>query len=569
MLSWLQVKQFAIVERIELELQAGLSVITGETGAGKSIIINALAMVLGQRADAAMVKHGHARAEISASFDIHAQPSILKLLASLDLDDEQECQLRRVINADSGSKAYVNGRMVTASTLRTIGQQLVDIHGQHEHQSLLRPETQRELLDRYAGISAQVGELGQCHQALSEHIHKLAQLRTTADSAKEKLEFLNFQYEELDRFAPKENEWKSLHKNHQRMHHQADIATSIQTAELALFGDSNDSASKQLGIAVQALEKANAFAPELKELASMLSEAQTLIQESETGLRAVSESAVLDEAALEALESRYAETMELARKHRVEPQALYATYQSLSAQLELAQHPEANEKKLAAQIDKQSARYRKLAGVVSLQRKKYADKLSSDITRAMQTLAMEGGEFYIELTKTEQPFKPLQDIELGGIGSQTGLERVAFEVSTNLGMPKMPLAKVASGGELSRISLALQLILSDLATVNTLIFDEVDVGVGGKTAAIIGKMLAQLAKNRQILCITHLPQVAAHGTQHFRVNKQTAQAQNSVHFSLAALSSEEKIAEIGRMVGGESLTDESLAHARTLIENSS
>jgi len=567
-LTWLQIKHFAIADYIELDLVDGLSVITGETGAGKSIIINALSLVLGQRADASVVKHGQQRAEIQANFDISACEPARVLLAELDLDEGGECQLRRVINAESGSKAYINGRMVTAGILRQVGEYLLDIHGQHEHQSLLRADTQRELLDKYSGIGEQVRNLQTCYHTLTQTLARLEKLRDDSASAHEKLDFLQYQVDELAQFAPLQNEWPVLYANHQRIHHQAELATSVQNAEQALFGNdaSPSSVSSQLALAISELEKAQTIDPDLKDISELLLEAQTLVVESESSLRHAGESIAFDENELQSIEQRYAAYMDLARKHRIEPEQVYETYQNLLSQLEMAENPELSEQALLDEIHTLGEQYRKLAKTISSKRAEHARKLSDAVSDAMQTLAMEGGEFEVVLQSVAPALNHSgNESRLAGIGRETGNEKISFEVSTNTGMPSLALARVASGGELSRISLAIQLILSDLATVNSLVFDEVDVGVGGKTAAIIGKMLAQLAKKRQILCITHLPQVAAFGSQHYRVNKYQGE---QVQLNIKALDESGKITEIARMVGGENVTEESLAHARSLIVDS-
>ncbi len=568
MLTWLQIKHFAIADYIELDLVEGLSVITGETGAGKSIIINALSLALGRRADASVVMHGRQRAEIQANFDISACEPVRVLLTELDLDEEGECQLRRVINAESGSKAYINGRMVTAGILRQVGEYLLDIHGQHEHQSLLRADTQRELLDKYAGIGEQVRHLQSCYHTLAQTLARLEKLRDDSASAHKKLEFLQYQVDELAQFAPLQDEWPELYANHQRIHHQAELATSVQNTEQALFGNdaSPSSVSSQLALAISELEKAQAIDPDLKDISELLLEAQTLVVESETSLRHAGESIAFDENKLQSIEQRYAAYMDLSRKHRIEPEQVYEIYHDLLSQLEMAENPELSEQTLLDEIHTLGEQYRKLAKTISSKRTEHAQKLSEAVSDAMQTLAMEGGKFEVVLQPVISVLNP------GGnesrhteIGRETGNEQISFEVSTNPGMPRLALARVASGGELSRISLAMQLILSDLATVNSLVFDEVDVGVGGKTAAIIGKMLAQLAGKRQIICITHLPQVAAFGSQHYRVSKQQGE---QVQLNIEALDESGKITEIARMVGGEIVTDESLAHARSLLAGS-
>ena len=568
MLTWLQIKHFAIADFIELDFRDGLSVLTGETGAGKSIIINALGLVLGQRADASVVKHGHQRAEIQANFDISDNQPTKALLEELALDENNECQLRRAIDVESGSKAYINGRMVTASVLRKVGEQLVDIHGQHEHQSLLRADTQRELLDKFADISQQVSNLQSHYHELQQRVVQLEKLRADSASAHEKLDFLQYQVDELNHFAPAADEWTTLYVKHQRIHHQAELANSVQIAEQALYGNETrqSSVSSQLGLALSELENAQAIDPGLKDISELLLEAQTLVVESENGLRLAGESVAFDKNELESVEQRYAAYMDFSRKHRIEPEQLHDTHQNLLSQLKMAENPEQSEQDLLDTIRALATQYTELSKKISRKRKQHARKLSDAVSKSMQTLAMEGGKFEVILRVVSPPLNISGcETELAEIGRETGCEQISFEVSTNTGMPSLPLARVASGGELSRISLAMQLILSDLATVNSLVFDEVDVGVGGKTAAIIGKMLAQLAQTRQIFCITHLPQVAAYGTQHYHVNKQQGK---QVDLSIEELDDEAKVTEIARMVGGENVTKESLAHARSLLGDS-
>lgn len=536
-------------------------------------MIRALGMVLGQRADSGMVKHGRQRADILADFDISSHQAVKNLLKELDIDDQGECLLRRVINAESGSKAYVNGHMVTAGIMRRIGEQLLDIHGQHEHQSLLRNEVQQNMLDKYAGLSDQVAQLQRIYADLHTAINTLETLRAEADAAHEKLAFLSYQVDELEQFSPQENEWESLYSRHQKIHHQAELGASVQAAEQWLFGSLSDSggASAQLGRAIVELEKAQDIDPALKDIGNLLNEAQTLLNESELSLRQASESLTLDKAELDQIEQRYSGYLDYARKHRVEPQQLFSCYVSLSTRLQAAQNPERSEQALLKNISELAQAYQQLAEQISGRRNRAADILSREISASMQSLAMEGGAFTIKLEAVDSMPCPegLHD-RFASVGRDFGNEKVRFEVSTNAGMPEQALSKVASGGELSRISLAIQLILSDLASVETLVFDEVDVGVGGKTAAVIGRMLAQLASSRQIICITHLPQVAAFGSSHFHVNKShlNKQRKKQVTLSIDELDDKGKINEIARMVGGESITEESLAHAQKLIGSS-
>lgn len=566
MLNWLQIRHFAIANQIELEPGSGLNVITGETGAGKSIAIRALSQVLGQRADSSMVRHGCQRAEIEAGFTVDDNPAALELLRSLELDEDGECLLRRVISADSGSKAYINGRIVTATVLRQVGETLLDIHGQHEHQSLLHRDTQRTLLDRFAGISDQVQALQNNYHSLRESVTRLHALRSESAAAQEKLDFLKYQVNELEQFAPAPDEWAELHAAHQRIHHRADLVAALQTAEQCLFGEDMQglSADSQLGAALGALERVGEFDPDIAELGRLVSEARTLVEETRDGLRSAAESSAFDEQELAAIEQRYDTHIDLARKHRVDPEHLFEHYQRLCKDLDQVENPERSEQRLLEEINAAASTCREFAGRISGRRREAARRLSAGVSGSMQKLAMEGGTFSVAL-KPEAGNLAVEGLEqqLAGIGLDTGNESVVFEVSTNAGMPSLPLARVASGGELSRISLAIQLILADPNNAKTLVFDEVDVGVGGKTAAVIGKMLSQLAESRQILCITHLPQVAAFGNRHFQVEKRQG---DQVDLTVRPLDEAGRIQEIARMVGGEHASEESLAHAQSLLQ---
>lgn len=558
MLERIELRNFAIAQHVSAELGDGLTVITGETGAGKSIMMDALALVLGERADSNIVRHGEARAEIEAEFDIRALPKAQKWLTEHDLDDGGLCVLRRIIPADRPSKASINGRSAPATLLRELGEQLVDIHSQHEHQSLLRADTQRELLDRYAGVSNEVRQLATIHDDLSALKTQLARLKHGAQESRDRLELLDFQIQELEAFSPGEQEWTSLAAQHKKIHYLAELNEAVAQALAAIDNDSGQSSGQAASRALlhssqQRLLAASQFAPELEPAVKLLDEIDILLGETQQALAKVAESAELDPAELREIEARYSAFHELSRKHRVEPAQLFSTLAQLLAEKAALSHPEQEEARLKEVIASKQAEYDQLAAQITRQREPAAAQLSEAITALMQSLAMEGGFFQISLTS--DPDTP---------GGRTGRETISFEVSTNRGMPAQAIGKIASGGELSRISLAIQVVVSDLATVPTLVFDEVDVGVGGKTAATVGTLLRQLAASHQIICITHLPQVAAQGQQHLNVSKGAADSQ-SVSAEVIPLGEAARVEEIARMVGGEHVTEESLAHAKSLI----
>lgn len=565
MLISLQIRHFAIAEELLVSTSKGLNVITGETGAGKSIMIRALSLLLGQRADLSMIKHGKQRAEIQANFEVSNQPKLVALLHYLSLDDEQECQLRRIISVESGSKAFVNGRQVTLRVLHDIGEHLLNIHGQHEHQFLLQADKQRELLDQYANIQEDVLHLGVCYQELNQAIKQLNILQDNAISSQDKRSYLQFQADELDRFSPKNNEWEALQIQHQRIHNQAQLSENIISAEHALFRHEHN-ASEQLSTALHALSNAQEIDPSLTQVQQILLESQTLLNEAEGALNAASESVIFDESELAQIEQRYTTYVDLSQKHKIQPNALFSFHEGLLKQLADMDSPQLNEQAHRKNILSLTTNYQTLSTKISQQRKHYAKKLSTQVSELMQTLAMKGGTFNVRISPVNSNNKLIDEtLSLEGVGHEWGNDQIYFEVSTNTGIPVMPLGKIASGGEISRISLALQLILSDQQSAPTLIFDEVDVGVGGKTAAIIGRLLAKLAQNRQIICITHLGQVAAFGNNHFHIEKN----QNEhVQLKIIKLDESQRIEEIARMVGGELINTETRAHARALLKQS-
>ncbi len=555
MLERVEISNFTVAKDVALTFRPGLTVITGETGAGKSILMNALAIVLGARADAGIIRHQEDRAEIQAELnlpDTHAAHDWLRLN---ELDDDGHCSLRRVIPRDRASRAFINGRSVSASMLRELGGLLIDIHSQNEHQSLLGADTQRDLLDSYAQISAEVHALSEQFDELATLKRQLATLTTNARDTQDKLDLLNFQLQELETFAPEDQEWEALEQAHRRIHHLADVTEALGLAN-ELLSEGDNAAIGALSQATQAISKAQEFEPRISEAVQMLEESRVLLDEASQHIQHISATTELDEAELSAITQRFSSYMELSRKHRIEPQALYAHYQDLCVQQSALLNPEDEQVRLQAIIDETETACLARARRVSTARTKAAKTLSAKVSKAMQKLGMEGGYFKIELN-------PHADQAL----SRHGLENTAFRVSTNKGMPDTLLSKTASGGELSRISLALQVIISDSATVPTLVFDEVDVGIGGKTAATVGQLLHELSRSRQIICITHLAQVAARGDQHMSVSKTTGgRNQELASAQIFALDASHRVEEIARMVGGKDITESSLQHAKSLME---
>ena len=537
MLTALHIRDFAIIHRLELESASGLTVLTGETGAGKSILIDALALALGGRAEAAAVRHGAERAEVSAAFSLAPDADAARWLAAHELDADGECVLRRVVDAGRGSRGFINGRPVPIQLLRELGELLVDIHGQHEHQSLLKRDAQRQMLDDYAGLGDAVAEVGRCYadvQALAARVDALS--RASADRGA-RLELLRHHVAELDALKLGPDEVSALAEEHARLAHGAELLEGAQAAAQALSDDEQGSAAHVLAQAGRRLEALARHDPKLGEIAALLDEARIQIDEASARLHQYLGDLELDPARLQWLDARLGTIHDLARKHRVRPEELPELHARLRAELLDVEDYDGQLARLREQLAGQRAAYAEAAAVVTAGRRRAAKKLARAVSARMQELGMSGGRFDITLT-------PLADDELGPYGR----ERVEFQVSANPDQPLRPLARVASGGELSRISLALQVAAATVARIPTLIFDEVDVGVGGRVAEIVGQQLRALAASRQVLCITHLPQVAALGQHHVRIVKEAGDGATRVEVQV--LSAAERVQEIARMLGG-------------------
>ncbi|HEY7760964.1 MAG TPA: DNA repair protein RecN [Burkholderiales bacterium] len=549
MLRSLSIRDFVIVDRLDLEFQHGFTVLTGETGAGKSILVDALALVLGSRSDAGQVREGAARAEISAEFALDALPQAQAWLQTNDLADEPGlCLLRRVLEAGGRSRAYVNGRPATLQQLEELAEMLVDIHGQHEHQSLLRPAAQRELLDAYAGASALAREMAAAWRDWQELRRQRLEWEKNADALATERERLQWQRQELERLAFTADEWEQLQLDHKRLAHAASL---VEAAEYALeaLSESESAALAAVNAAVSRINAAAEYDPGLKETLDVLEPAQIQLQEAVYGLRHYRNRIDLDPRRLQQVEQRLEALHTTARKYRVTPPQLPELLTDASRRLEeigAGASPEA----LAKRERETEARYREVAGKLTAERARTARELSQRVTEQMQGLAMAGGRF-------EAVLKPLAE------GSAYGMEQIEFLVAANPGATVRALAKVASGGELSRISLAIQTVTSAVAPVPTLVFDEVDAGIGGRVAEIVGRMLAALGSKHQVMCITHLPQVAAAADHQWQVSK-TAAARG-VRSEVRELDRAQRVEEIARMLGGVKITETTRKHAAEML----
>ncbi len=548
MLRHLAIRDFVIVDRLELEFSAGFGALTGETGAGKSILIDALALALGERADAGVVRTGCDKAEVAATFDITALPAVGAWLAANDLEAEDELILRRVLDAGGRSRGYINGSPATALQLREVGEFLVDIHGQHAHQSLLRADAQRALLDSHAGLSAEAQQLAIAWRTWRAARQALEDAASGAEALVREREQLEWQVRELDVLAFSNDEWAEIEIEHRRLGNAASLIEGAQFA-LEVLADGEAACASQVDGVAARLDGLASYDPALQDVAGLLQSAQAELSEAISTLRRYTDRVDLDPARLVEVERRMEAVYSSARKYRVQPgelPALLALWKQRLAALDAS----ADLAGLAARADAAQADYRRLAAQLSAGRQRVAGEMGVAVSALMQQLALASGRFEVALL-------PLAE------GTANGLEQVEFRVGGLAGQEAKALAKVASGGELSRISLAIQVLTSCSASVPTLIFDEVDVGIGGGVAEIVGRLLRELGGERQVLCVTHLPQVAARAEWQWQVSKENRDG--ATLSSIQPLGDDQRVREIARMLGGIEVTDITLAHAREML----
>jgi len=554
MLQTLSLRDFVIVDQLELDFSSGFTVLTGETGAGKSILLDALSLVLGERADSSQIREGCSRAEISALFRIDPQ-QIEHFNQWLDEqsfpleDGGQSLLLKRTVEANGRSRAFINGSVATWVQLRETGDQLVDIHGQHAHQLLLKGGAQRELLDRHANHLDLVTEVSQLFKTLNESRRKLEQAENAGQDIERERERLEWQLEELTELSPQEGEWATIQGEQARLANGAKIISGCQEAIDAL-SDADNSVESTLSKASANISTLAEHDSALSDISQALESAQIQIDEAVHGLNRYLQKLDLDPARLSEVEERMQALHGAARKYRTEaddlPKLLLDTTERLEA-LTASQNIEA----LRERVKQEELAYLKQAEQLSQKRSKAALDLGKQVTTAMQDLSMAGGQLEIALL-------PLAE------GGAHGLEQIEFLVAGHAGSTPRSLAKVASGGELARISLAISVITSKASFTPTLIFDEVDAGIGGAVAETVGKLLRQLGQSHQILCVTHLPQVAAQGNHHLKVSK--SQAGDKTLSQVMPLGRPERVEEVARMLGGATITDTTRRHARELLE---
>ncbi|WOD18472.1 DNA repair protein RecN [Paraburkholderia kirstenboschensis] len=554
MLRHLSIRDFVIVAALDLEFDSGFTVFSGETGAGKSILIDALALALGARADASVVRTGESRADITAEFDTHAQVDqwLDEQAFSASAADGQHggtVMLRRVVDANGRSRAFINGTAATLAQLRELGEMLVDIHGQHAHQLLMRPDAQRELFDTHAGLSELSASVTRAWRTWREKVQAVEHAQTRDRELQLERERLAWQLAELDKLSPQPGEWEEVNAEHRRLSHSANLIDGVQGALTAL-SESDEAMITHLASIVSKVRDLAEIDPVLNDVLAALEPAEIQLQEAAYSLSHYAQKLELDPDRLAQVEKRLDALHSGARKFRLQPETLPEEHETRRAQL-AALDAAADLDSLHAAEAKAREVFVAEAKKLSKARAKAGKALGAAVTTGMQELSMKGGSFEVALV-------PLPE------GGAYGLEQVEFRVAGHAGVPLRPLAKVASGGELARISLALAVIASAASPTPTLIFDEVDTGIGGGVAEVVGRLLHQLGEARQVLCVTHLPQVAARGDHHFQVAK-AGNGKGGTVSSVVSLDKASRVEEVARMLGGLEITPTTRKHAKEML----
>ena len=555
MLTQLTINNFAIVRQLEIELAKGMSVITGETGAGKSIAIDALGLCLGQRIETSMVREGQERAEICATFFIEPTNPAYQWLQEQELqdpDNPSDCILRRVINADGRSKAFINSTPVSASQLKEIGQYLIHINGQHASQLLLKNDYQLQLVDIFAHHNDLLTQMREDYRAWKNLQTQVKNFQQKVAENEAKKQLLQYQVEELDEFALRPNEYLELEEDHRRLSNSEQLTQLSQSALQLLSENETVSIDSMLYRATQYIDELSELDPRYVSVQTMLNDALIQVQEATSEVQHLASHIEQDPMLLQEIEQRLSQALQLARKHNVKPEELVDWHQKLKAELTALLDFSESEERLILEEKAAFEKMQHTAKQLHESRCQAAGKLAQQVTHSIKGLAMENAEFFIEVNS-----------DLTKVAAN-GADNIVFTLRSNLGQQAQPLAKVASGGELSRISLAIQVLTSDQSAIPTLIFDEVDVGISGKTASVVGKLLRQLGDKCQVLCVTHLPQVACHGHHQFNVEKFTVN--DKTETKMTALSQEERVPALARLLGGSEITELALANAQEMLD---
>lgn len=553
MLLSININNYTLVESLEIEFSKGTTAITGETGAGKSLVLDALGMALGDRADSDTIRHGKQRAEITATFDISSTPEAKNWLQSNDLDADDQCILRRLYTTEGRSRGYINGQSCTMQQLQTLGDMLTDIHSQHEHQSLLRRETHRRLLDEYANTTELATEVAASYQQWNSANKQLNNLLEHADELTARKDLLTFQVQELQQLGLENNELDNLEKEQQTLANADQILQDSHS--LLAVCDQDESFNIREG-----LNRALTILSGLKHRPEALANAEELLQSSmiqvEEAIHEIGnhiDRFEADPQRLQQVEERLSAIFQLSRKHRVNGDQLAETLETLEAELQALKGGGESIETLQEELDKLADKYSAKSAKLSKQRAKAATVMADEINQQLQLLSMEGAELVVSIS-------PLSEGEFRA----TGNEDIEFLIATNPGQPHKPLQKIASGGELSRVSLAIQVVAAAHSNIPTLVFDEVDVGIGGSTADIVGQLLKQLGDRGQVISVTHQPQVAAHAHHHYRASKVVET--NSAESLMTPLDQQQRVEELARMLGGAKVTDQTLSHASELLK---
>jgi len=554
MLTSLQVRNFAIIDQAEVEFGSGMTVLTGETGAGKSILVDALGLVLGERGGTGLVRSGTQRAEFTAEFDLQNLPGARTWLEQQMLDLDNECNLRRVINADGRSRAFINGNTVPLQSLKDLGEMLLDIHGQHFHQSLGHRDVQRNLLDYFGGLNDVRAATESAFNEWQAVAAQIADLEAADADRVSRLELLQFQITELDALALGTEEIAELSQERQKLQWSGRLAEGVTGALQQLYDGDPLNAQGLIAEAMQAIEQMCEIDPALEPIASLLQDANIQVSEAQDMLRRYGDALDMDPARQNWVEERLDAIYAIARKHRVQPDELVALHQTLKRQLDDLEHAEERSAELAEKVGAAESDFQNLAAQLSAGRKKAGDRFASAVTATMENLGMPGGVFEIRISPRDRDAP-----------RSWGIDNIEFLISANPGQRPLPLSRIASGGELSRMSLSIQVIASDGSAIPTMIFDEVDSGVGGGVAEMVGLRLRELGETRQVFCVTHLPQVASLADHHFRICK--ISDGNSTKMAVTHLSDDERIEELARMLGGVEITTRTRDHAAEMLRS--
>jgi len=553
MLTHLSIRNFAVVKTLDVDFSLGMTAITGETGAGKSISVDALGLCLGDRADSGMVRTGADKAEVSAGFNVKQLPGALKWLEEHDLSDDYEVLIRRVISSEGRSKAFVNGTPVPLQQLKNLGQFLLSIHGQHAHQQILKSDSQRHRLDQYAEHHTLLTKVADCYQTLRTQQQDYQNLLEGQQQRVDRSQLLSYQIQELDEFALAEGEFIALETEHKKLSHSQTLLEQSQISFHQLYEAEEFNALSAVQSSVDRLTELQEHDPSLAPIVTMLTEASIQIDEAANELRAYTEQLEIDPMRMQNVEARYSQALDLSRKHNVRPEALYEFHQQLSIEFTELVKDDSLLEELKTQLLELEQQYHQAANKLSLSRQKAAKSFAKQVEQHIHQMNMADAVFKIVVEHHGQ-----------GTPNKLGLDRVQFVVSTNKGQALDNLEKVVSGGELSRIGLAIQVISSSNNDIATMIFDEVDSGISGSTASVVGQLLRKLGESAQVICVTHLPQVAARAHNQMFVTKFSDKKTTETH--MICLQESERIEELARLLAGDTLTESAIANARELLQ---